>query len=430
MALIEQIAKRARGARIYLDDATGLFRTEVTLHDQCYQDSQGIWQIVDDSFISDSGGFNAQCITQRKWVRVAANGTRRIYPDRNVTGEYVEFGIPQFFNGSVWNNINLPNPTQPSSKIILWDAANYSMRLFHSPNRLKLDITLKNSNAAKQIRWPVSLNNLTWNTDWTLTSQSTNEVVARIEKIFGTDANGTIVPINTSFDSGFVEFTADLTGLTFPIVIDPTYSSQPDPGTDTSVAEAEPTTNKGTNEEILVNDPGFAGFYHNGLVLFDLSSIPAGSTINSATLSVWKSYLRAAGSNFYGVVNFHRILSGNDWTETGATWNTRDGTNNWLGGNNGCDTSGTDYSATSMGSVSIANADAESTEYNITLDAAEMALMLANNVGFLFKHDPTVTQSPRMNSSDAATSSANYPKLVIDYSAGAPFIPHPRLMVT
>ena len=65
------------------------------------------------------------------------------------------------------------------------------------------------------------------------------------------------------------------------------------------------------------------------LMKFDLSSIPSGQTIISASLA-----LKVTENNSSGyAVNVYRLTQ--PWTEMGSTWNTYDGTNAWPGGGGG-----------------------------------------------------------------------------------------------
>ena len=75
-----------------------------------------------------------------------------------------------------------------------------------------------------------------------------------------------------------------------------------------------------------------AGKEYHTLLQFDLSSIPAGSAILSATLELTLSKMPANPE----VIGIHRITR--SWTEGGATWLTHNGSNDW-------DTPGGDYDA-------------------------------------------------------------------------------------
>ena len=89
---------------------------------------------------------------------------------------------------------------------------------------------------------------------------------------------------------------------------------------DTYLREASPTANQDSQQ---INVYSYAvGDRGNGVIRFTLPGVLAGATINSATLSLCITD-RTANKT----VDVHRVLRA--WTETGATWNTYDGTNNW-----------------------------------------------------------------------------------------------------
>lgn len=66
------------------------------------------------------------------------------------------------------------------------------------------------------------------------------------------------------------------------------------------------------------------------LLQYDVSSIAAGATITSATLTIRNGvYYNLTGSAQAATVELRHIVEGNPWTEGGATWQTYDGTNAW-----------------------------------------------------------------------------------------------------
>lgn len=124
-----------------------------------------------------------------------------------------------------------------------------------------------------------------------------------------------------------------------------------------------------------------------GLLRFDLSAIPAGSTCDSAVLHLYKG--NAASSAEARTLSVYSIASANsDWiagTKNGALagsgepcWDARkaDGsggvTTAWAG-SAGCATSGTDYEATAMGTCVGNRSDAQYTHYEISLNLTRVA---------------------------------------------------------
>jgi hypothetical protein len=83
---------------------------------------------------------------------------------------------------------------------------------------------------------------------------------------------------------------------------------------DTSADESKPTNNYGTNTTILVRSWQSAKDARS-FVEFDVSSIPSGSTVNTATLTLCAT--RVPGST--RTIDLHRITA--SWVETTLTWN-------------------------------------------------------------------------------------------------------------
>ncbi|MFA5053316.1 MAG: DNRLRE domain-containing protein [Parcubacteria group bacterium] len=194
---------------------------------------------------------------------------------------------------------------------------------------------------------------------------------------------------------------------------------QPDAaaGVDTFIAgDTSANTNYGTNAAIQIRNNAK---WQNGLIKFDLSGIPAGSTIFSATLSLWTSTQRADT----GTITAYRILAANSaWTEAGATWNYAVATaTRWAGdaggdggADAGCSVSGTDYSATALGSTDFADGEVVNTQHDIALNVSEMQSMFAANCGMVLI--PTAgTRYMEARSSDYATDATKRPKLVVYY---------------
>lgn len=189
----------------------------------------------------------------------------------------------------------------------------------------------------------------------------------------------------------------------------PTYSQNPT--TDGNNSQSLPTSDLaglGADYYKVVNFGGGSG---TAQLMFDLSSIPAGATIQSATLALTATATEGASVNDYAV---HRIASGNSGWTSAATWNTKDGTNAWAGGASGCDTAGTDYDTTAMGTWSNGASDPAGTVYTITLDTTEVANLLAANYGLVLIETTSNGQALSVASQENTTA-AYRPLLTINY---------------
>ena len=94
---------------------------------------------------------------------------------------------------------------------------------------------------------------------------------------------------------------------------------------DTWIDKANATTNHGADTTMRTR-PANANSLKYSLVRFDISGIPAGATIQSATLSL--NVTTAQATKHFDQVR--PMLTA--WTEAGATWNTKNGTNGWAAG--------------------------------------------------------------------------------------------------
>ena len=124
---------------------------------------------------------------------------------------------------------------------------------------------------------------------------------------------------------------------TIPLVSAAETTIQPS-SADSYMNEGAKDTNYGGQTYIEVSSKPSAWGNARGILKFDLSSIPSGSTITSVTLSLYLYSTRGYDRTYC----LHKVTK--NWTESGVTWNKYDGTNNWT-------TSGGDYEATASATV-------------------------------------------------------------------------------
>src|SRR3989454_658745 len=178
---------------------------------------------------------------------------------------------------------------------------------------------------------------------------------------------------------------------------------QPSTG-DSQLSLGAATTNFGTATTIQVASQ--SGSQNKRiLVKFDLSSIPANATINSANLTL---FMTTAPSN-NRTYNAHRMTR--DWTESQVTWNiAQTGTNST--------TAGGDYNGTATTSTTTATTNNVSLTWNIQADV-QAWVNGTSNYGTLIKDgtESSATARTATFASEENATSANRPQLVIDYTA-------------
>jgi hypothetical protein len=201
-----------------------------------------------------------------------------------------------------------------------------------------------------------------------------------------------------------------LLAAVYPVIVDPTftdgYGGDATTYKDTRIKENSANTNYGTDINIEVSNYG-VGDTSNVLIEFDVSSIPAGSTIDSATLSIYNPLL--VGSFTMAI---YRLLV--SWTEAGATWNSRNGTNNWSTA--GAQGSGTDHAESATQSGVAASASSSWTNFTVT-DDVQAFVDGTTNYGWVIDPDSAPSSDYALYwSSDYEDNTALRPKLVVEYS--------------
>ena len=192
---------------------------------------------------------------------------------------------------------------------------------------------------------------------------------------------------------------------------------------DTHIQQANVTYNYGAATPLMVDsdEPNSSGNDVSALLYWDLSSIPAGSTIESASVTVYvENVTQSPGFDMYAMTQAWTEGTGNgSATANGATWNTYNGSNAWPGGAGG---------ASDRGSTALANFMPTATgSYQAALNATGEAVLEgwintpANNKGFMI-HAGSTTNGLDLTSKEGTTV-ANRPKLTVGYCL-APTTPY------
>lgn len=185
----------------------------------------------------------------------------------------------------------------------------------------------------------------------------------------------------------------------------------------TRMEDTSPTTNFSSQNSIHAGEYNAGAIIDRSLIQFDLSSIPAGAIISSATLKLYKT--TDDSSNNTRTLRIYRLLR--SWVEAQATWNKADSGTNW--GTAGCANTTTDREATDIGSVSMPDPPVAGYK-SITLTVSAIQAMITGggftNNGFLMKMD---TETDDYNVFSDQTVSGQEPTLVIETLDSGAFLP-------
>jgi len=177
------------------------------------------------------------------------------------------------------------------------------------------------------------------------------------------------------------------------------------------------STNYGTSAGIIVKDRTSNGdVTRTGLVKFDLSSIPGGSTINSVTLTV-------VLSQGVDATNKVRVFEGlRNWVEAEATWNIYSTGNSWTtAGARGDTTDITgdwETDANMLASSSTTTADLTDALLTFTSTSDFIDHITANIGGtanLVFHQNTNENATVVYKSSDHGDAATDSPKLIITY---------------
>lgn len=163
---------------------------------------------------------------------------------------------------------------------------------------------------------------------------------------------------------------------------------------DITVNESQPTVNYNAQDTLGVGDDNDSSEKFRSFVKFDLSSIPQGSAIFSATLTF------TVKANTASNIRTQRVeRTSASWDKTTMTWNNQPG-----------------VTGTELGNTSVAVAPGATVSFTLTASEIQQYVLGAyTNNGWRIKADTETDDNHEYYSSRNATES-NRPTLTIEYS--------------
>jgi hypothetical protein len=261
----------------------------------------------------------------------------------------------------------------------VWNDADLILELL--PNGVKETIILKTEKAPFHVAFEV---------------KGELEEELKIQPPWLQDANGVkrdvVQGVYEEENKTFISLAADVSGLIYPIAIDPTVIIQPDgaAGKDNNTYSAQPTTDQSSTYLYAGNDA--SGTYRT-FIQFDLSTIPNGASVSTANMELYDFSNNSATAI---AMNIHEVTAA--WVES-LTWNTAP-----------------TYNAAVLTSTTI-TAQANYYSFNVLSLLSEWVNGTKVNNGLMIKSsNEGVSQWKAFSSSEHATV-ANRPKLVVTYNA-------------
>ncbi|MDB6053720.1 MAG: Chitinase [Verrucomicrobiales bacterium] len=199
---------------------------------------------------------------------------------------------------------------------------------------------------------------------------------------------------------------------------------------DTALMEDFPNNNQGANSSIELGIPGNSTKMRD-LFKFDVSSIPAGSTVSSVSVKFTVTFSHDGTAH---IGNLHKLLA--NWGEgtgsglpnatpvatTGAAcWNSRQfGQNAWTTAGGG---SGTDYASAISGTGSLVSSGASTFASTATLvsDVQAWVNSPSSNFGWILMYSSeTGGSNAKRLATREDTTVANRPSITVTYTTAAP----------
>lgn len=229
--------------------------------------------------------------------------------------------------------------------------------------------------------------------------------------------------LSTAGSIGTVQITQSSTDAwtyyTFSLSAEAPTSAAIDIDECTYIYSSGATTNYGSATTAYVGNASTTSYARALIRASDLSAIPSGATVTSASIRCY-NYGEGAGSPSDYITRAYRVLR--NWGEGTVTWNTYDGSNSWSTA--GCASEGNDRSATVSGSGDWSATSgwlADVTGSQLATDITQMRAGTLDNYGWILVSsgmEGTADSYQRIDSDDSTTASER-PYLYVEWTTSS-----------
>ena len=175
---------------------------------QNYRDDAQVWQAIDLTPEVVAGGFRVRKVPYD--LTLLSTGARRIAPDRAfAASRFINLPANKFLANKTFTRIG---------NELRWSSNAYNIVLRWENSRVKFDVVVKRSIPFDSISFDVDKTGIT---DATLVSFLTN-----LKAIDSSTPEPIVRPLSVSLVAGVLTLGFDLTGMKFPVTIDPTLDLQ------------------------------------------------------------------------------------------------------------------------------------------------------------------------------------------------------------
>lgn len=250
------------------------FALDVGIAWQNYRDEAGVFQEIDlTPEASDIAGFDLMVTRTPYRAYFTLDGRRRIYPFRHRSDKYLEFPPPAIMAGKTM---------LAGSQKLLAEGADYDVEIGWENSRVTFDTVLHQDPGFDSMSFPVI-------------QQGVSD--AELRALLGTptvyEMDGELSrEMDVSIKNGLISLGFDLTGMKFPVVVDPTLDLQVGAGADDGRHRNNHTMGITTNW-LSLGKLGSGAFF-SSFIRFTGVTVPNAATVDVSFVTFTAEFARTA----------------------------------------------------------------------------------------------------------------------------------------